>query len=152
MGPASGPVPSHQKGNLTMPAVAQDAAFKSGHNVTTFIGSVARTDTTAKTLFRLPAGCIPTNILVAATAPSNAGTTATLSVGRVGGAATDFLNALDIKTAGTGGGSQKPTGSASVLFGVALAADTDITGTYAETGGASSSGGPWLVIIEAIVV
>lgn len=131
--------------------VAQDPLFKAGHNVTTFVGSVARTDTTAKVLFRLPAGSIPTNILVAATAPSNAATTATLSVGTVGGAATDFLNAVDVKTAGTGGGSQKPTGSASTKFGVPLAADTDVTGTYAETGAASNAGGPWVVIIEALV-
>jgi hypothetical protein len=132
--------------------VAQDPTFTQGHNTTTFMGSVARTDTSAKTLFTLPAGFIPTNILVAATAPSNAGSTATLSVGRVGGAATDFLNALDIKTAGTGGGSQKPSASASVLFGAPLAAATVVTGTYAETGGASSSGGPWIVLIEGLVV
>lgn len=130
---------------------AQDTAFTSGRFVSSFVGSVARTDTTAKVLFTLPAGAIPTNIFVAATAPSNAGTTATLSVGTVAGAATDFLNAVDIKTAGTGGGSQKPVASASLLFGVPLAAATVATGTYAETGGASNAGGPWIVIIEALV-
>jgi len=137
-----------------MPTVnAQDTTFNGGRRIaTSFVGSVARTDTTAKTLFTIPAGCIPTNILVSATAPSNAGTTAVLSVGRVGGAATDFLNAVDIKTAGTGGGSQKPSASASTLFGAPLAADTVVTGTYAETGGASNAGGPWIVIIEALVV
>lgn len=136
-----------------MPTVtAQDPTFNSGRRtVASFVGSIARTDTSAKTLFTLPNGAIPTNILVSATAPSNAGTTATLSVGRVGGAQTDFLNALDIKTAGTGGGSQKPSASGSVLFGVPLTADTVVTGIYAETGGASSSGGPWIIIIECLV-
>lgn len=133
-------------------ATAQDSTYNQGHNVTSFIGSVARTDTSAKNLFTLPAGFLPTNILLAATAPSNAGTTATLSVGKSGGTGTEFLNAVDVKTAGTGGGSQKPTGSASTLFGVALAAATTVTGIYAETGTASSSGGPWVVIIEGLVV
>lgn len=137
-----------------MPTVtAQDSTFNGGRrNVVTFVGSVARSDTSAKNLFTLPAGCIPTNILVAATAPSNAGTTATLSAGKSGGTGTEFLNAVDVKTAGTGGGSQKPSASASTLFGVPLAADTVVTGIYAETGGASNAGGPWLVIIEALVV
>lgn len=133
-------------------ATAQDGNFQNGRQVTSFVGSVARTDTSAKNLFTLPAGCIPTNILLAATAPSNAGTTATLSVGISGGSGTAFLNAVDVKTAGTGGGSQKPTGSASTQFGVPLAAATIVNGVYAETGGASSSGGPWIVIIEALVV
>lgn len=133
--------------------VAQDATFTQGRRTRVpFVGSVARTDTTAKVLFTLPAGCIPVSISFAATAPSNAGTTATLSVGIGGGSATAFLNAVDIKTAGTGGGSQSPTASASTQFGVPLAVDTVVNGTYAETGGASNAGGPWVVIIEALVI
>ena|ERR1700690_444830 len=135
-----------------MSPLAQDVEFQNGRNVTQFVGSVARTDTTAKTLFTLPAGSIPVGITYVATAPSNAGTTATLSVGRVGGGATDFLAATDIKTAGTGGGSQHPSASASTLYGVALAAATVVTGTYAETGGASNAGGPWLVVMDVILV
>src|SRR5437763_192000 len=136
-----------------MPTVlAQDATFNAGRrNVASFVGSIARTDTAAKILFTLPAGCIPTNILLTSTAPSNAGSTATVSVGISGGSGTAFLNAIDVKTAGTGGGSQKPVTSASVQFGVPLAADTVVNGIYAETGGASNAGGPWIVIIEALV-
>lgn len=138
-----------------MPTVtAQDPTFNAGRrSVISFVGSIARTDTSAKTLFTLPAGAIPTNILIAATAPSNAGTTATISVGISGGGATDISGAaIDVKTAGTGGGSQKPSASASTKFGVPLAADTIVTGIYAETGAASSSGGPWVVLVEALVV
>lgn len=131
---------------------AQDPLYNGGRRqVMSFVGSIARTDTSAKTLFTLPAGTIPTNILLSATANSDAGTTATVSVGRVGGAQTDFLNAIDVKTAGTGKGSQKPSASGSTLFGVPLAADTVVTGIYAETGGASTTGGPWIVIVEALV-
>jgi hypothetical protein len=133
-------------------AQGQDNNFQNGRQVTSYIGSIARTDTAAKTLFTLPAGFIPTNILVAATANSDAGTTATISVGTVGGAQTDFLNAIDVKAAGTGKGSQKPVASGSVWFGVPLAAAKVVTGIYAETGGASTTGGPWLVIVEGLQV
>lgn len=135
-----------------MAPIAQDSTFQNGRLVTSYIGSIARTDTTAKTLFALPAGFLPTNILVAATAASDAGTTATISVGTVGGAQTDYLNALDVKTAGTGKGSQKPTGSGSAWFGTPLAARQVVTGIYAESGGASTTGGPWVLIIEGLQV
>jgi len=130
--------------------VAQDGTF-TRRSLVAFVGSIARTDTAAKTLFTLPAGCIPLTIAYSATAPSNAGTTATISVGISGGSGTAFLNAVDVKTAGTGGGSQNPAASASTQFGVPLAADTIVTGIYAETGGASNAGGPWVVVIEALV-
>ena len=133
-------------------ASGQDNAYQNGRLVTSFVGSVARTDTAAKTLFTLPNGFIPTNVLYAATAPSNAATTATLSVGKSGGTGTEILNAVDVKTAGSGGGSQKPVASASVVFGVALTAAYIVTGTYAETGGASNTGGPWTVLVEGLVV
>ena len=131
---------------------AQDSTYHNGRGTTKYVGSIARTDTTAKILFTIPAGSIPLRIYYAATAPSNAGTTATISVGINGGSATAFLAATDVKTAGTGGGSQNPTASASTQYGTALASDTTVNGTYAETGTASSSGGPWVVVIEALTV
>ena len=133
-------------------AAGQDNNFQNGRNLMQFVGSVARTDTSAKTLFTLPANCIPLKISYSSTAPSNAGTTATLSVGISGVSATALLAATDIKTAGTGGGAQNPTASASTYYGTPLAAAAVVTGTYAETGGASSSGGPWIVVIDALVV
>lgn len=135
-----------------MPANSQDNAYQNGRQVTSYIGSIARTDTAAKTLFTLPAGFIPTNILLAAPAASDASVSATVSVGTVGGAQTDFLNAIDVKTAGTGKGSQKPTGSGSAWFGAALAAAKVVTGIYAESGTASTTGGPWTVVIEGLQV
>lgn len=132
--------------------LTQDPTFQGPRNLSQFIGSIARTDTTAKPLFTLPAGCIPLKISYSATAPSNAGTTATISVGISGGSATAFLAATDVKTAGTGGGSQNPTASASTQYGVPLAAASVVIGTYAETGGASSSGGPWVVVMDVALV
>ncbi len=131
-------------------ATAQDAT-QPRRQLVAFIGSVARTDTTAKELCTLPAGAIPVGIRLASTAASNAATTATLSVGTSGGAATTWLNAVDVKTAATGQGSLIPANSGSTKLGTALAADETVTGTYAETGAASTAGGPWIVVIEALV-
>ncbi len=129
----------------------QDNEFAGGRNTTQFVGSIARTDTAAKTLFTLPAGAIPIALTLSSPAVSNAGTTATVSVGKSGGSGTEFLNAQDVKGS-PGSGHQHPAGPAASLFGTPLAAATPVTGIYAETGGASSSGGPWLVMIEAFVV
>lgn len=110
--------------------------------------TVARTDTAAKTLGVLPAGAVIIGITVYGTAVSNAATTATLSLGKSGGTGTEFLNALDVKGA-TGAGQQTPTGG--VLGSVGTSAVT-VTGTYAETGTASTSGGPWRIVIEYVTV
>lgn len=133
-------------------ATAQDSSFPNGRETIKFVGSVARTDTTAKTLFTLPAGVIPLTVRLASTNNSDAATTATLSVGTSGGAATTYLNAVDIKTAATGKGSWVPVTSGSAKLGVANATGETVNGTYAETGGASTTGGPWIVIIECLVV
>lgn len=133
-------------------ANVQDSAFASGRAVVAFAGTIARTDTAAKVLFTLPAGFVPTDIKCASPNNSDAGTTATISVGRQGGAQTDFINAQDVKTAATGKGSFKPVTSGSALLGVPLAAATVVTGLYAETGGASTTGGPFAVIVEGFVV
>ena len=111
-------------------------------------GSVARTNTTAKTLFTLPQDAVIIGLSVIGAAVSNAGTTATISVGVVGGNGHDYLNAYDVKGA-TGAGQQVP--SAATLPATALTADTSVTAIYAETGTASTSGGPWVVVVEYVV-
>ena len=128
----------------------QDNTFAAGRNTTQFVGSIARTDTSAKVLFTLPAGAIPVALTYASPAVSNAGTTATISVGKSGGTGVEFLTTQDVKGSG-GSGHQHPAGPAASLYGTPLAAAVIVTGIYAETGGASNAGGPWLVMIEAIV-
>jgi hypothetical protein len=78
---------------------------------------------------------------------SNAGTTATLSIGTAA-SGTAFIATRDVKTAGTGTGTFPLT-----LAGdnsAALTIDTKVTATYAETGGASSAGG-WKLFVRYIV-
>lgn len=110
-----------------------------------FRNTVARTDTAAKMLFTLPKDFVPTELEIFGAAVSNAGTTATISVGKTGGSGTEYLNGFDVKGA-TGSGQQNPTAAA--LLGTQLTVDTGITAIYAETGVASTLGGPWTVIIR----
>lgn len=103
-------------------------------------GTIARTDTVAKNLFLLPLGAVVLRVEIGGLVASDAGTTATINVGKTG---TDnfFVNAADVKTAGLGDASNaKATKNA-----VALAAGIQVVGKYAETGGASTTGGPWNV-------
>lgn len=114
--------------------------------------TVARTDTTAKNLFTIPKGAIPTALRVYSTTASNAASTATLSIGKTGTAA-HYLSAFDIKTTGTGSGLQDLDKAVPLnLFVVGSAtASLQIIGTYAETGTASTTGGPWTVEMDYYV-
>lgn len=100
---------------------------------------VARTDTTALTLFTLPKGAIPIYVIVEGTTASDAGTSATLSVGKIGTA--NFFGSFDVKTSGA------TTILSGSNMGTKLTADTPIQATYAETGIASTTGGPWTVVV-----
>lgn len=108
--------------------------------------TVARTDTAAKNLFVVPHGAIIDELVIFSPAASDAGTTATLSVGKTG-TNTFFVNARDVKTASTGLGQQVPAAVQLAGAGTrgAQAADLQIVGIYAETGTASTTGGPWTV-------
>jgi hypothetical protein len=111
------------------------------------IGSLARTDTSAKNLFVLPIGAVPIAAIVWWGANSNAGTTATVSVG-ITGNNTYFVNALSVASGANG----TRAVSASNLFAAqSTSAVTQVTGIYAETGTASTSGGPFYVQIDFYV-
>lgn len=119
--------------------------------VQTMRGFVQRTDTVAKDLFSLPKNARVLFFLIWGFAASNAGTTATLSLGKKGGTGSEYLSGYDVKTAATGNGLTIP--NAQLLLGynttpadtAKLSTDTTINGTYAETGTVSTLGGPWTV-------
>ena len=131
-------------------ASTYDEFGRAGRKTIRYFGSVARTDTTAKELFRLSAGDIPIGIKVNPQgAASNAGTSARISIGSTSNVAY-FLAAFDVKgTSITGGGLQAIPSSAANLY-VPLAFDTIVEATYAEAGTASTSGGPWIVDFEVL--
>lgn len=106
-----------------------------------------RTDTTATVKAVLPADSTILGFLIYGVA-SNAGTTATISIGSTV-TATEFVNGQDIKTAG---GLVIPTAtvnSANIAQteSLPLGSDIQIWAKYAETGGASSAGGPYKIAI-----
>lgn len=109
---------------------------------------VTRTDTTASLKCVLPADSTIMDFLILGVA-SNAGTTANISIGSTA-TATEYVNAQDVKTAG---GVIRPTSTVSAtnlpnLEPVPLTGqDITIYAKYAETGGASSAGGPYTVYV-----
>lgn len=112
------------------------------------VRNVTRTMTTSTQVATLPRGSRILYFMISGTA-SNAGTTATLSVGSTSANANEFVNAQDVKTAATGAGVVLMNGVAGAVGsgpGSPSTADTPIFVKYAETGGASSSGG-WKLYI-----
>jgi hypothetical protein len=109
-----------------------------GHAVTVSY-ALARTDTTAVLMYTVPAGSTIVSLdLVVATA-SDAGTTATVTVAKTA-AGTDYLNGTDVTATGK-------TTSLPAVGGVGTSAQP-IYGKYAETGTASTTGGPFTVICQ----
>ena len=96
--------------------------------------NVTRAPTNTVTVGTLPANAQIISIVIHVPVVSNAVTTATVSVGLSGGSATAFCAAQDVKGA-LGNFSQAATAS-----WVPSTAKQDITCTYTETGGASTSG------------
>lgn len=111
---------------------------------------VARTDTVASVKAMLPADSTVIDIKIVGVA-SNAATTATLSIGTTS-TATEWINAQDVKTAG---GMIRPTTTYSAVNlpnveSLPLGSDIQIFAKYAETGTASTLGGPYTVIVEFV--
>lgn len=116
-------------------------------------GFVSRTDLASKNLFTLPKYARLIAWMVWGKAASDALTTANISIGKLGGTGVEFLSAFDVKTVGTGNGMVVP--NAQLLMGydtapvdtAKLSADTTVTAKYAETGAASTVGGPWTITL-----
>lgn len=104
--------------------------------------TIGRTDTVATDAIGLPYHLVPISVsLHSLGAVSNAGTTATVQL--IDKASTSVLATLDAKT---GKADLKPVDVQPLL---ALGgADTWLQLKYAETGTASTAGGPWLVSVD----
>lgn len=107
--------------------------------------NITRTMTTATALCSLPKGSRILRLSLGGTA-SDAGTTATVSIGTTSASSNELINAYDVKTAGTGTGMHVLAGAAGV-FPYLCTADTTIYALYAETGAASAAGS-WKLVVE----
>ncbi len=98
-----------------------------------------------------PAGFVTTGVRVSGNVASNAGGTATIAVGSTGGAsnatkssAGEWLSAYNVKT----NGDILAIPSTVKALGTTLTVPAQVTAFYDETGSASTSGGPWTVVIS----
>jgi len=105
---------------------------------------VLRTDTARFDAFYLPKYAVISGVYVLSPTASDAGTTATITVG-TGGSGTEILNAFNAKA----NAGYQPAGSAAgSAISTQLTADTLYKAVYAETGTTSTTGGPWIVKVE----
>lgn len=106
-----------------------------GGAVAVKFGTVAYTDTTAKTLFTLPKGAVIVGGVVNVSTAFNSGDSALLDLG-LAATANALANDLDVDTAG-----QLVSGFAvAALFAAPLTADTAVTATYIGAGTAANAG------------
>lgn len=111
----------------------------------TKVAKVVSTDTTAFDAIALPKGAVISGVYVIGTTASDAGTTATITSSVKGGSSGELINAFSVKS----NNGYQPVGSAAgSLVGTQLTADTVFNAVYAETGTASTTGGPWLIKVE----
>lgn len=111
---------------------------------------VTRSMTSATMVDQIPGDSSIINIYAVGTG-SNAGTTATISFGTSTTTTTNIVNAMSVtatgKTIATGSVWQTAYPN---IVDVPVLKDIQIYATYAETGTASSVGGPWTVVVEFI--
>lgn len=129
-------------------ASTTDTTFPTGRKPVTFVAQVTRSNTSnTATQTILPAGFVVSGVKVFGPAASNAGTSATISVGSTNSTTGVIVSALDVKgSAGLG----QAVPSSVAIAGVVLPAATVVTVQYAEAGSASTTGGPWDVFIEGL--
>lgn len=130
-------------------SVASTGSFPRGRIHTVYTGQVERFDTTARDLFTLRAGDIPIGLTFFSPAASNAGTSARVSIGSTGNA-TFFSVGIEVKSGTQSLGQSAPSSATNLC--APLPFDTVVQGTYAENGAASTSGGPWTVVMEVLGV
>ena len=136
---------------MTVPTAQVGLSYPKPRELITKFFKISRTDTTGTKKAAIPKGSIIGGAYVIGGVVADAATTATISFGS-SATATEYVSGYDVKAAATGEG-YSPVGAAAVgtAFGVPITADAQIYGIYAETGTASTTGGPWIVKLEYFV-
>ena len=110
---------------------------------------VSRTDTTATLKAVLPADASIIGVRFYGGTASDAGTTAAVTLTAANNGGTVSTGTYDVKTNGAVTGEVTMSGLPNVQP-VPLTGDITIKATYAETGTASTTGGPWNVAITYV--
>lgn len=118
-------------------------------DVVTKVFKVARTDTTATLKVVLPADASIMSVRFYGGTASDAGTSATVTITAANNSGTVSSGTYDVKTNGAVTGELTMSGLPNVMP-VPLTGDITVKATYAETGIASTTGGPWNMSITYI--
>lgn len=146
----SGSTESHSNELVVAGTLRPSAGITNTYSGYQLLNTVARTDTTNKVIGVIPASATIADTVLYFTTASNAATTATVSCGKTSATPTEYVNAADVKAGAT---MQRGGASATMPltnFGGVGASAVIVYCKYAETGTASTTGGPFTVILTYI--
>lgn len=112
-------------------------------NAEDLIFQTIRTDTAAVAKLVLPADASVLAVTMLGSVASNAGTTATVTITLVNNSGTISTGVVDVKANGATTALVQMSALPN-LEGLPAVGDIQVKAVYAETGGASSTGGPWI--------
>lgn len=131
------------------PLQSPSPLIPSSKDYTVKVFSVARTDTVSSVKAVIPADSSVMNVWLYRNGVSNAATTATVTITIANNSGTVSTGTYDVKTSGDTSGVVQMSGLPN-LQPLPLAGDLTITAVYAETGTASTSGGPWKLSVDYV--
>ena len=135
---------------LPISSTGPTVLIPSSKDVVTKVFSVTRSDTTSTLKCVLPADASIIEIVKLGNTASDAATTATVTLVMANNSGTmNTATALDVKGAGTTSAMVQMPGLPN-LQPMPLNGDIRISATYAETGTASTTGGPWYVSVSYV--
>lgn len=118
-------------------------------DVVTKVFAASRSDTTATLKAVLPADASILSVVFNGGTASDAGTTATLTITAANNGGTVSTGTYNVKTNGAVTGVVTMSGLPNIQP-VPLNGDITLKATYAETGTASTTGGPWYVVVTYV--
>lgn len=133
--------PINSSGPTTLIPSAKDVEVK--------VFQVSRTDTVASIKSWLPADASLLSVQLCGSTVSNAGTTASVTLTVANNSGAFSTGSVDVKANGASTLLVQMTNLPNVQP-IPLTGDISITAVYAETGIASSAGGPWTFVVEYV--
>lgn len=131
------------------PLQSPSALIPSSKDYTVKVFSVARTDIVSSVKAVLPADASVMNVWIYRNGVSNAGTTATVTITIANNSGTVSTGTYDVKTSGDTSAVIQMTNLPN-LEPRPLTGDLTVSAVYAETGTASTLGGPWKISVDYI--
>jgi len=131
------------------PLQSPSVLIPSSKDYTVKVFSVARTDTVSSVKAVIPADASVMNVWLYRNGVSNAGTSATVTITLANNGGTISTGVYDVKANGDTSGVVQMSGLPN-LEPRPLNGDITVSAVYAESGTASSSGGPWKLSIDYV--